>query len=225
MEMIYFLFFIFELLILFLFSRFITSSFATIFMRITRNQTVTIHLLSFLFLPGVIIHELAHVFVASILFVRVGEIEFFPQIKEDGVKLGSVAVGQTDPFRRTFIGIAPVLVGLAVIIGSLWFFTSDVLQINPVIKYLLLIYILFEVGNTMFSSKKDMEGTLVFVSAIVIILLAVFLAGFRLPFVWVWEFLSQESVGEVMKQAMLFLSLPIIIDAVILAGTRLFIRR
>lgn len=225
MEMIYFLLFIFELLILFLFSRFITSSFATIFMRVTKSQKVTIHLLSFLFLPGVIIHELAHMFVASILFVRVGEIEFWPQIKEDGVKLGSVAVGQADPFRRTLIGIAPVLVGLAVIISSLWFFTSDVLVISPIIKYILLVYILFEVGNTMFSSKKDMEGTLVFASAIVVILLAVFLAGFRLPFIWVWDFFSQESTVAVVRQAVLFLLAPIGVDAVVLGITRLFGRR
>ena len=194
-------------------------------MRITRSQTVTIHLLSFLFLPGVIIHELAHMFVASLLFVRVGEIEFFPQIKEDGVKLGSVAIGQTDPVRRTLIGIAPVLVGLAVIIGSLWFFTSDVLLINPVIKYILLIYILFEVGNTMFSSKKDMEGTVAFLSAIIVILFVVFIAGFRLPFIWVWEFLSQEQVVDVVRQAVLFLLAPIAVDAVVLGITRLFNRR
>lgn len=225
MEMVYFLLFIIELLILFFFSRFITSSFATIFMRITRSQTVTIHLLSFLFLPGVIIHELAHMFVASLLFVRVGEIEFFPQIKEDGVKLGSVAIGQTDPVRRTLIGIAPVLVGLAVIIGSLWFFTSDVLVINPVIKYALLVYILFEVGNTMFSSKKDMEGTVAFVSAVVLILLVIFIAGLRMPFLWVWDFLSQEQVVEGVRLAVFFLLAPIVVDTVVLGITRLFSRR
>lgn len=194
-------------------------------MRFTRSQSVTIHLLSILFLPGVIIHELAHMFIASLLFVRVGEIEFWPQIKEDGVKLGSVAVGKTDPFRRTLIGIAPVVVGLGVIISSLWFFTSDVLQINPVIKYILLIYILFEVGNTMFSSKKDMEGTVVFVGAIVIILLAVFLAGFHAPFIWVGEFFSQASTETVVKQAVMFLLAPIAVDAVILGITKLVFRR
>lgn len=220
--MAYLLLFLGELFILFLFSRWISSALATIFMRFTRSQTITIHLLSFLFLPGVIIHELAHMLIASLLFVRVGEIKFFPQVKESGVKLGSVAVAKTDPFRRALIGIAPVLVGMGIIIIVLLFFTSDVLVINPILKYILLFYVLFEVSNTMFSSRKDMEGTIALLGAGSILGLALFFAGVRVPFDWIIDWFSQESTIALMKQAVFFLLIPIAVDVFIYLVTRIF---
>ena len=70
-----------ELLVLFLSSRILTRTLSLFFYRVTKSQTTTVYLLSFLFLPGVIIHELAHLLSANLLFVRTGEVEFMPQIR------------------------------------------------------------------------------------------------------------------------------------------------
>src|ERR1700681_939898 len=95
------LLFLFEVFILFLVSRLMTRvlSFLPIF------------LISFIFLPGIIIHELSHLLVASILFVKTGEIEFMPQVQDEGLKLGSVSIAKTDPIRRFIIGVSPIILG------------------------------------------------------------------------------------------------------------------
>lgn len=161
--------FLIELIGLFLLSHTLTRLLSLVLVRITRSYPLTIHILAFLFLPGVIIHELAHMLVASMLFVHTGHIEFIPQIKGDHVKLGSVAIGHTDPIRRFLIGVAPVVIGLAVIFASFLFYFSFAFVIPQVWKIVILLYILFEVGNTMYSSRKDMEGAIAFLMTICVI--------------------------------------------------------
>lgn len=141
---------------LFFLSRLLTTTISLVFFRVTKNYGFAVQLLAVLFLPGVIIHELAHWLVASLLFVPTGEIEFFPQIQGTNVKLGSVQIAKTDPFRRFFIGIAPIFFGLSVLLGIFWFISPTFSPIT--LKTIAFLYAVFEIGNTMFSSKKDLEG-------------------------------------------------------------------
>ena len=167
--MIYILLFLFEFILLFVLSRFLTR----------RLSFLPVTLISFLFLPGVIIHELSHFLIASLFFVPVGDIEFMPQKNEDGLKLGSVSIAQTDPIRRFFIGVAPIIGGLGVIFGIFQFVEIDILPIK-----ILLFYLLFTIGNTMFSSKKDLEGAVTLLISVLIISIAVFFTGFRPQAAW-----------------------------------------
>ena len=151
--------------ILFFLSRKLTRLLSHIFMRLFRSQSVTIHLLSFLFLPGVVLHELSHLLIANLLLVPTGEVEFFPEIHGSEVKMGSVAIARTDPLRRFLIGIAPLLGGIGLmLVASLYLFTT-LFSLQSV----LLFYIIFEIANTMFSSSKDMEGAIGFVVGVVAI--------------------------------------------------------
>ena len=118
------LFFILLFLIYFV-SKLLLKSLGTLFYFLTHSHKKTIGLLAFLFLPGTIIHELAHVIVAGMMLVESSDIEFMPEIREDGVKLGSAQIQKTDPLRRTIIGVAPVLVGLSLIIGISWYITNS----------------------------------------------------------------------------------------------------
>lgn len=162
-------------------------------MRLTRSQTITIQLLALIFFPGVLVHELGHFLMASILFVPTGEIEFLPKIQEDTIKLGSVAIARTDPFRRFLIGVAPVLSGIGILL-----LTSYYIQpLWPISwKSFLFAYILFEIGNTMFSSKKDLEGAVGLLLFIGFMALCLYLLGARLPesLVATFVMLSQWSL-------------------------------
>ena len=155
-------------------------------MRLTRSNTLAIQLLALIFFPGVLIHELGHFLMASILFVPTGEIEFLPKVQEGGVKLGSVAIARTDPLRRLLIGLAPTVSGVGILLlasyylGALWPLSW---------KTLLFCYILFEIGNTMFSSSKDLEGALGFLLFVGFLFACLFILGARIPQV-VW----QESI-------------------------------
>jgi len=213
--------FIGELIFLFFLSQQLTKTLSSLFHKVTRNEIVTIHLLSILFMPGVIIHELAHALTASVLFVPVGEIEFFPKITEHGVKLGSVQIAKTDPIRRALIGFAPVMVGVSLIFLMLYYAASPgfLPQTSEIVKYLLVFFVLFELANTMFSSRKDVEGTIELLLALGILALIGFFVGFRIP-QNVFDVFNDPSFVLLLQQACLFLGAPIVVDILLLALLR-----
>ena len=184
--------------------------------------------MAILFFPGVVVHELSHLITAGVLFVRTGEIEFLPKMEGDKVKLGSVAIEKTDPVRRAIIGFAPVVVGLLIISGIAYYaLTSSPLPLgegegeglSQWIKILVNVaafYLLFAISNTMFSSRKDLEGTIELVIVFAIISIAFYVIGFRVD-VSIPLYI-QEGVLQIVKAVSLFLLLPILID-VGLTGT------
>lgn len=212
----------FSLLFLIYFvSKILLKSLGTLFYFLTRSHKKTVGLLAFLFLPGTIIHELAHVIVAGMMLVESSDIEFMPEIREDGVKLGSAQIHKTDPIRRTIIGVAPVLVGLGLIFSLSWYATSNALSLG---LWTLFFYLIFIISNTMFSSKKDMEGTLMVFAILFAILVAFYYVGL-LDFNAIFSSPWGQTMVEVLKKANLFLSLPLIIDLVILGFIKLSIKR
>jgi hypothetical protein len=195
---------------------------------VTKNLSrfLSISLLSFIFLPGVIIHELSHLLIATILFVPVGDMEFAPRRDGDGLKLGSVKIAEVDPFRRSLIGFAPVFVGLLLVIGMVYLFNLNIvfLQKNPYVflaSIFILAYLLFAISNTMFSSKVDMRGAIEVLLTLLIILVGLYVVGFRLPLTYFNSIFAKELVGIVQKSA-LFLFAPIVIDLILLRTIKLF---
>ena len=184
---------------------------------------MSINFLSFLFLPGVIIHELSHCLAAVILFVPVGDMEFTPKISSNGLKLGSVEIAKTDPIRRSIIGFAPVFVGLMMVVGIVYLFTSNMLFFRDKDAYvfatavLAVTYILFAISNTMFSSSKDMEGTIEILITLLIIFTISYIIGFRPSFSFVERIFTKEII-ELIKKSSIFLLVPIVID-IVLIGT------
>lgn len=218
--MIYTLTFTFELILLFFISKKLINSLAQTFFRFTKSHRTVVNILAVLFLPGTIIHELSHLLVAGVMLVPVGEIDVLPQIQEKGVKLGSVQIGQTDPLRRTVIGVAPVLVGIGSILGILYFAQNG----NEFIfwQFLLNLYLIFQIGNTMFSSKKDFEGIIGFLVAILSVVLIVIIALYFAKPEWlqqIWSYLSSlqfEPVVNFFKKASLYLLIPLSLDLIII---------
>lgn len=113
-----------------------------------------------LFFPGIIIHELSHFFVASLLLVPTGKISFFPEEE----KMASVQVAKTDPVRQTLIGLAPTIAGTAAILAIFFFalklpikvFTlSELFSLLKNTRHLPWLYLIFSINNTMFTSPQD----------------------------------------------------------------------
>jgi hypothetical protein len=206
--------FILELIGLLTLSQLFSRIFSRWLIRITESPEKTIHIMSALFLPGVILHEIAHWFVAGMLLVKTGEMEFLPQIQGNTVKLGSVAIAQTDPFRRFLIGVAPVLVGLVAMFGIFTYFSSAIPGLNW--QTLLVTYLFFEIGNTMFSSKKDMEGAIFLVVFTGILLLIFYIASVRFGIMIdvsiVGKFFANPVVGAFLQKLSLMLTIPLGID-------------
>ena len=193
----------------------------------TLSRFMSIDLMSFIFSPGIIVHELSHLFMAVILFVPVGDMEFTPKKSGNGVKLGSIEIAKTDPIRRSMIGFAPIFIGLAIVVGIVYLFGSNILFFQNLNLYVfiavifVLIYLLFAISNTMFSSKADMEGTLEILIAILIILGAAYILGFR-PSAIALDKIFTKNFIEIIQKSTYFLLVPIVIDLFILGAIKLF---
>jgi hypothetical protein len=193
----------------------------------TLSKFLSMNIISIIFLPGVIIHELSHLFAAAILFIPVGKMEFMPKKENNKLKLGSIEIAKTDPFRRSIIGFAPVFVGLAIIVGSVYLFSHNISYLQNENYYmfiaasLILTYLLFAISNTMFSSSRDMEGTAEILIILVIIFTLAYVLGFRFPLSYLDKIFTKEIIGTIQK-SVIFLIAPITIDLFILGMIRLF---
>lgn len=223
--MVIFLIFILEIFLLFLFSRSLTNSIARLLYKISRSKVFTYNALAVIFLPGTIIHEIAHMLIAGIMFVPSGDMEIFPQIEDDNVRFGSVKIAQSDPIRRFIIGVAPVIFGLilmfAVLVFSLQYFNSS----TPWWQIALVIFLVFEIANTMFSSSKDMEGALV-LFLVIFSLIVVFVATLYFTnnlssfFNWLLS-VNSINLSDQLKQLVTLLLIPLGIDLVFIIPVKI----
>ncbi|HVP20353.1 MAG TPA: hypothetical protein VMS73_00675 [Anaerolineaceae bacterium] len=87
-----------------------------LFYILTRRLNLALTLFALLFLPGVLLHEASHFVVAKLLQVRTHRFSLIPQVTVKArLRLGYVETAQTDVFRDTLIGAAPLVVGGAVV--------------------------------------------------------------------------------------------------------------
>jgi hypothetical protein len=130
------------------------------------------------FFVGTVIHEFSHLIMANLLFVHTGKMELLPKLEGNTIRLGSVEIVKPDPFRRLLIGVAPFLMGTTIIILTL--FSADFFDATHTLWIgILALLIVFQIGNTMFSSKKDMEGASFFLVLFIIAIVTLYLLGFR----------------------------------------------
>ena len=212
--------FITELFILFLLSQTLTNLLFVFFHKLTKSKRISIYLMSFLFLPGTLIHELSHTLMATILFVPVGKMELLPKLVGGNLKLGSVEVAKSDPFRRILIGTAPFLFGTALIIGF-FLYAIQTNLFNHKLSVIVISYLIFEIGNTMFSSRKDMEGAIDVVLALIIISIIFYIVGFRLPTLNPELVFSNPVVKQILQKATLYLIAPVGIDLLLITVLKL----
>src|SRR4030043_791920 len=190
--------FLFELIILYYLSRKLTNKIWIIFFKLTKSKKASTYFYSFLFLPGIIFHEVSHFLAALFLFVPVGRINLSPTFEEDvkgnikEIKLGSVAIGKSGLIRGTLIGFAPFIVEIRLIlVGIGWIISKDLLGNWTVV--LISIYIIFEIGNTMFLSRSDLKTALELTLVIVALYFILYLLGIRIS-INPQSFLSQSVI-------------------------------
>jgi hypothetical protein len=178
--------------------------------------------MAFIFLPGTIIHEFAHAIMAKLLFVYVGKMELMPQLHEDTLKLGSVEVGKTDIIRNFLIGIAPFIVGTSLLLLVLWYaFTNNIFGFN-FFSFLVLCFT-FIVANTMYSSRKDMEGAVEFFLLVIAPIIFLYFIGVRIPGLS-FETLRGSGVENYFKMGSIFLGVPLILDIAFILFAKVILR-
>lgn len=185
-----------EGVILYLLSQQVSKYIYLFWLLITRSRRVAISLLTASIFPGTVIHELAHMFTAEIMGVPTAKLTLDPGLPDENgyVRSGSVAIAQTDPLRRTLIGIAPVFWGIAALAVISYYFSGVMLSLEsalpllgtpdadyrPLVIALFMLYGTFAVSNAMFSSHEDMNGAWPLLILITLIVIALAVMGVRL---------------------------------------------
>ena len=136
------------------------------FRKFFKNDKTVFRIISFIFFPGTVIHELSHFFAAIILFLRVRDLKVFPEWEDNNLKLGHVLYEKKDFIRGILVGLAPLLVGLLIFMSiySWNLFPNPNFIINA-----LIVYFIFAISSTMFSSKQDLID-LVYIPPVLILI-------------------------------------------------------
>jgi hypothetical protein len=150
---IYLVIFVIQLISLFYISRQTINELFHFLRIFFKADQIVFGIVSMLFLPGTILHEMSHFLVATILLLKVREVHIFPTWDRHYIKLGRVVYEKQDVIRSIIVGVAPVFVGL---LFFWWMSAIDVLFIEGIGMRMLVIYIIFVISSSMFSSKQDL---------------------------------------------------------------------
>lgn len=219
-----FLIFVLEILVLFFLSIRVKRKIVRRLYKLTGNQKWTMVLYAILFLPGTFIHEISHFISALFLLVPVGTIDLTPSLDEERARLGSVAVAKTDPARRFLVGISPLVFGLVFILLLGIFLTGNVCLFSWCPSYLIRIlissYLIFQISNSMFMSRKDLEGAWVLFVFVILLGVVLFFLGVRISFESESFFVTKSL--EVIKQINYLLLIPFGINFFLLTVAKIF---
>ncbi|KKQ91654.1 MAG: hypothetical protein UU16_C0021G0028 [Candidatus Woesebacteria bacterium GW2011_GWA2_40_7] len=205
---------ILALITLYILSRIFIRKLFYVLFRITRSREKATVLLGWIFLPGTFIHEIAHFLSALLMIVPVGQLNLIPEVVDDGIKLGSVGIGKTDFVRGSIIGLAPILTGGGIIFWGISFAISREYLQNPWV-IALIIYSIFQITHTMFSSKKDLGAVLELVVFIAIVSIALLILKIYSPFTYIFQKIME--VGPVIEKFAYLLFIPIGVELGFLA--------
>lgn len=215
--------FLLLLLLLYFISRGVQGYVSRIFYGLTKNKKVSAYLFALLFLPGTYVHELSHLLTSLILFVPVGKLELIPKLEGEKLRLGSVLIGKTDFIRRFIIGIAPLIIGVLILIMIVAFAFANPPG-NAWWKYLIYLYLIFTISNTMYMSKRDMEGGWKLALAFISVFVLLYLVGFRVQ-VTNESFLYSDNFTGVMRTANFYILFPLGLDFAIVLFGKFYERR
>lgn len=141
---------------------------------LTGSGDLAMVILFLVYLPGILTHEASHWLVARILGLKTSKFRVWPKYARNTIGLGSVTVSSGGAFYDSLVGLAPLMIGsaLIVLIGEQVFdtqtvtfawrtgklldgltFVLDGLAHRP--DSLLWSYLLFAVANAMMPSASD----------------------------------------------------------------------
>lgn len=183
-----FLWFVFMLIPLILLQRLLHREIQAVFLILTRSPQITMGVFSFIFLPGVFLHELSHFLMAKILRVPTGRFSIFPQPLPDGrLQLGYVETARADIVRDSLIGAAPLIIGTIFVSyvalfqldmrvlwdtlknGQLNLFWMGIHALTHARDFYLWFYLTFVVSSTMMPSESDRHAWLELVVSVGVI--------------------------------------------------------
>jgi hypothetical protein len=201
--------------------RFLHREIQAVLLILTRRADLTIALFSLIFFPGVLLHETSHWVAAKLLGVRTGRFSIFPRPMGKGrLQMGYVETAETDWFRDSLIGAAPLITGGLFVayagiarlgVGQSWIQTiprdlaatvQAILATYSQPDFWLWFYLIFAVSSMMFPSASDRRAWLPIVLIIGALGVIIFLAGLG---TWVIQNLAGVLEAIVQMVTVIFL--------------------
>ncbi|QQG44520.1 MAG: hypothetical protein HYW86_01225 [Candidatus Roizmanbacteria bacterium] len=197
--------FILQIAVLYFVSRITIQEIFRFFYFFTSNRKIIFSLMSLVLLPGTALHEIAHFIMATILMMRVKEVKIIPEWEGNSIKLGRVLYEKKDAVRGIIVGIAPILAG----IFFFWFAAQIGRDINNNLGLnILLVYLIFIISSTMFSSKQDLIDIIFTIPFFLVIIGGAYILN--IPIIKIIQnFLPKLDSGLVIINRFLFYSLAI----------------
>jgi len=191
-----FFWFVLMLVPLIFLQRLLHREIQAVFLILTRNPGLAMGIFSFIFLPGVFLHELSHFLMAKILRVPTGRFSIFPRPLPDGrLQLGYVETAKADIIRDSLIGAAPLIVGTIFVAyvsvyqldmrilwdtlrnGQLNLFWMGVYALPRAKDFILWFYLTFAVSSTMMPSESDRHAWLELIVSVGVLFAIALLVG------------------------------------------------
>jgi hypothetical protein len=98
-------------------TRWFSQRVQSLMLLITRDSTIAIYGYFVLLLPGVLLHELSHWLLATVLGVRTGRLSLRPRVRRGGaLQMGALQYQRTDIVRESLVGLAPLVAGTVVVL-------------------------------------------------------------------------------------------------------------
>lgn len=174
-----FLLFIGEIISIYFLSRLVLQKAYGSLRRIGSKRMIVV-IISILYEPGTIVHELSHYFVALLLNMHPQEVSIFPVIEENKIRLGHVLYQKNkgDFIRPILVGIAPIFGAMAVLMLIVY------LKLFPgkeLWETLLFGYLILTITANMFSSAQDLVDIIYLVPVGLIIGLLLYLFPIAIP--------------------------------------------
>ncbi len=164
--------FITQIVTLYFLSRITIDELFKFFRKFIHNERMVFSIITLIFLPGTLFHEISHMFAAMILFLKVYSVTVIPKLEQDHIRLGSVIYEKTDVVRSVFVGIAPFF-GAIIFFWSISFF--NIFPSQNLLTNILMMYLIFIVSSTMFSSKKDLQDLIFVIPLLLLIIIIVYI--------------------------------------------------
>ncbi len=149
-----------EMVVLFRSARVLQHAMLVFLTKTFKKPKISIWLLALLFFPGTYFHEISHLVVARLLGIPAHLSSLKPKREANDIVMGSVSLAKTGSFRRFLVGVAPFVLGL----GGLWVLTYFFYLRFVLVwwHWLVWAYLVFQLGNTIFLSRQDMQGAWVY---------------------------------------------------------------
>jgi hypothetical protein len=167
---------------------------------------------------------MSHFVMATILFLKVRDVDVFPSWQHNYIKLGKVVYEKKDVLRSIIVGIAPVIIGL---LFFWWLSIIDALQGDMLWLRILLIFIIFIISSTMFSSKQDLIDIIYIIPLVFVIGLIVYILQIDLRSVFQHKILL-DSLAKFLYDVNIYLVLSLMIHGfifIMLRSVRYFVKK